>query len=133
MATFNCLRFETSLTWRARSPYLFLPGTGWPDYTRRHWIPFSSPLTTRRATAVVFDPASTWVRLKSSSHWVGVNSQKIPFPSLPQQFRIYISQEQGGLVITPGTGFSFSHLLRLTGLRWRYSTPLPHGCLILAA
>jgi hypothetical protein len=133
MTIFNCLRFETPLTWRARSPYLYLPGTGWPGYTPRNWILFSSPPTTRRATAVVFHPASTRVCLRSSSHRVGVNSQKTPFPSLPQQFRIYISQEQDGPVITPGTGFSFSILLRLTGSRWRYSTPLQRGCLILAA
>jgi hypothetical protein len=34
--------------------------------------------------------------------------------------RIYIPQEQVGLVITPGTGFHFCRLLRLPGLR-------PHG------
>jgi hypothetical protein len=30
------------------------PGTGWPSYTPGHWVPFLSPLTTRRATVVVF-------------------------------------------------------------------------------
>jgi hypothetical protein len=25
-------------TWRARSPYLYLPGTGWPSYNPRHWF-----------------------------------------------------------------------------------------------
>jgi hypothetical protein len=25
---------------RARSPYLYPPGTGWPGYTPRHWVPF---------------------------------------------------------------------------------------------
>jgi hypothetical protein len=30
--------------------------------------------------------------------------------------RIYISQEQGGLVIAPDTGFPFCRLLRLAGL-----------------
>jgi hypothetical protein len=29
-----------SPTWRARSPYLYPPGTGWPSYTPRHWVPF---------------------------------------------------------------------------------------------
>jgi hypothetical protein len=43
--TFYCLRFETPLTWRTRSPYLYPPGTGWP----RHRVPFPSPSTTRRA------------------------------------------------------------------------------------
>jgi hypothetical protein len=57
---FYCHRLETPPTWRARSPYLYPPGTGWPSYT-------------------------------------------------------------------PGTGFPFPRLLRLAGLRWRYSTPPPHG------
>jgi hypothetical protein len=46
-------------TWRARSLYLYPPETGWPSYTPRHWVPFSSPPTTCRATVEVFDPAST--------------------------------------------------------------------------
>jgi hypothetical protein len=28
------------------------------NYTPRHWVPFSSPSTTRRATVEVFDPTS---------------------------------------------------------------------------
>jgi hypothetical protein len=38
---------------------------------------------------------------------------------------IYILQEQGGPAITPGTGFPFRRLLRLAGLRWRYSDQPP--------
>jgi hypothetical protein len=34
---------------------------------------------------------------------------------------IYIPKEQGGPVITPGTGYAFHRLLWLTGLQWRYS------------
>jgi hypothetical protein len=45
--------------WRARSPYLYPPGTGWPSYTPRHWVPFLSPPTTRRAAVEVFEPVST--------------------------------------------------------------------------
>jgi hypothetical protein len=30
------------------------PGRGWPRYTPRYWVPFPSPLTTRRATVEVF-------------------------------------------------------------------------------
>jgi hypothetical protein len=33
----------------------------------------------------------------------------------------------------PGTGFPFRRPLRPGGLRWRYTTPPPHGFLILAA
>jgi hypothetical protein len=59
MTTFYCLTFNISQIWRARFPYLYPPGTGWSDYTPRHWVPLSSPPTTRRATVEVFDPAST--------------------------------------------------------------------------
>jgi hypothetical protein len=60
MTTFYCLRIEIHPTWRARSPYLYPPGTRRPGYTPRPWVPFSSPPTIRRATVEVFDPASTW-------------------------------------------------------------------------
>jgi hypothetical protein len=53
-----CLKFETPSTWRAWSPYLYPPGTGWPSCNPRHWVPFSSPPTTRMAVEV-FEPAST--------------------------------------------------------------------------
>jgi hypothetical protein len=33
MTIFYCFKFETPPTWRARSPYLYPPGTGWPSYT----------------------------------------------------------------------------------------------------
>jgi hypothetical protein len=59
MTTFYCLRFETSPTQSARYPYVYPPGTGWPDYTSRHWVPFSSSSATRRATVEAFEPAST--------------------------------------------------------------------------
>jgi hypothetical protein len=38
---------------------IYPPGTEWPSYTPRHWVPFSSPSTTRRATVEVFEPSST--------------------------------------------------------------------------
>jgi hypothetical protein len=40
-------------------PVFISPGTGWPSYTPRHWVPFSSPPTTRRAAVEVFEPSST--------------------------------------------------------------------------
>jgi hypothetical protein len=45
---------ETPPTWRARFPYSYPPGTGWPSYTPGHWVPFTSSLMTRRATVEVF-------------------------------------------------------------------------------
>jgi hypothetical protein len=59
MTIFYSLRFETPPTWRARSAYLYPPGTRWPSYIPRHLVPLSLPPTTRRATVEVFDPAST--------------------------------------------------------------------------
>jgi hypothetical protein len=53
---------------------------------------------------------------------------EIPQPGEPEP-HIYIPQEQGDPVIPPSTGFSFRRLLRLAGLRWRYSKPPPHGVL----
>jgi hypothetical protein len=38
---------------------VYPPGAGWSSYTPRHWVPFSSPPTTRRATVEVFKPVST--------------------------------------------------------------------------
>jgi hypothetical protein len=34
-------------TWRTRSLYLCPPETGWPSYTPRPWVPFSSPSMTQ--------------------------------------------------------------------------------------
>jgi hypothetical protein len=49
-----------------------------------------------------------------------------PQPGRPSP-HIYFTQEQGGPVISPGTGLPFRSLLRLAGPRWRYSNPPPHG------
>jgi hypothetical protein len=66
--TFYGLRLETPPTWRTRPPYLYPPGTGWPGYTPRQWVLFSSPPMTRRATAEVFDPSFTrvWIHMSKS-------------------------------------------------------------------
>jgi hypothetical protein len=64
-------------TWRARPPYLYPPGTGWPSYTARHWVPFSSPPTTRRATVEVFEPLphGLWLTQSRSQSYVTTDSQ----------------------------------------------------------
>jgi hypothetical protein len=61
------LRFGTPPTWRTRFPFLYPLGSGWPSYSHRHCVPFSSPLTTRRITVEVFDPASTRLNYNSKS------------------------------------------------------------------
>jgi hypothetical protein len=59
MNLFYCLRFETPITWRARSPYLYPPGREGPSYILRHWVPFTSPAMALSITVEVFEPAST--------------------------------------------------------------------------
>jgi hypothetical protein len=56
---FHCLRTETPLTWKARSPFLYPPGLGWPSYATREWVAFSSPPTTHRSTVKLFEYASS--------------------------------------------------------------------------
>jgi hypothetical protein len=40
-------------------PVFISPGTGWLRYTPGHWVPFPTPLTTRKAAVEVFYPDST--------------------------------------------------------------------------
>jgi hypothetical protein len=44
---------------RARSPYLYPPGTGWFSCTPRYLVKISSLSTNRRATVELLEPAST--------------------------------------------------------------------------
>jgi hypothetical protein len=70
LTIFYCLILETPRTWKARSPYLYPPGTEWPGYNPRHWFPFSSPHTTRRATVYVFDPDSMQEKRLITNSWL---------------------------------------------------------------
>jgi hypothetical protein len=47
-------------------------------------------------------------------------------PNLEGQVPIFIFPGTGWPSYSPGTGFPFRRLLRLTGLRWMYSNPPPH-------
>jgi hypothetical protein len=40
MTTFNGLRFETPPNLEGQFPYLYGPGTRWPGFTPRYWVPF---------------------------------------------------------------------------------------------
>jgi hypothetical protein len=51
-------QIQDSPTLRAKPLYLYTPGTGWPSYTPRHWVLFSSPPMTQRATVEIFEPTS---------------------------------------------------------------------------
>jgi hypothetical protein len=66
-------------TWRARFPYIYPPGTERPSYNPRHWVLFTSPHTTHRATVEVFSPAYTQgyllheVKVKVTYDWQSVS------------------------------------------------------------
>jgi hypothetical protein len=103
-----------------------------------HWtpaviVPTSHPLW-RQDGSVVYN--CCWPSLAQSSSGPSpagmmtifpVSDSRCPQPSWRPGPHIYIPQEQGGPVIPPGTDFPCRCLLRLTVLRWRYSTPPPHG------
>jgi hypothetical protein len=98
---------------------------------------FHSPYVTSSLTRewvyslqLLLDLAST-VILRSDSRGTrdhNLLSQIRDSTNLEGQMPVFKSpQEQGGVVMPSGTGFPFRRL-RLVGLRWRYSTPPPHGC-----
>jgi hypothetical protein len=58
-------QIRDSLNLEGQVPVFISPGTGWPSYTPRHWVPFLSPPTTRRATVEVFEHASAWTLSRS--------------------------------------------------------------------
>jgi hypothetical protein len=72
-------RFEIPPAWKARFPFLYPPGTGWPSYNPRHWVPFPSPPMICRAMVEVFEPSSIWV--------TGQNQLTLPQPQLIYDWR----------------------------------------------
>jgi hypothetical protein len=64
--------------------------------------------------------------------YFSVSYSRLPQPGgLVPHF--YMPQEQGSPVISPGTGFHFRSLLRVSRLRWRYSTPPPRDMRVTLA
>jgi hypothetical protein len=64
---FYSLWVGTPRTWRTRSPHFYPPGTGWPSYAPRHWVPFLSLSVTCRSMVEVFELASNtglWLKIK---------------------------------------------------------------------
>jgi hypothetical protein len=59
-------QFWDSPAWRARFPYLFPPGIGWPSYTQRHLFTFSQ-----------FSPALPHWCWDSTSNWVTIASSHV--------------------------------------------------------
>jgi hypothetical protein len=84
------------------SIWLRIVTSGWFLWTRKWTFGFHKTL------------GSSWVsaQLAASQEWHSSMSE-------------WVSEGQGGPVIHPCTGMPFHRLLRLAGLRWRYSTPPP--------
>jgi hypothetical protein len=69
----------------------------------------------------------SWVRVPLDSWpFFTVSHSILTQPGGPDPL-IYIPPGSGW---PPGTGFPFRRLLRLAGLRWRYSNPPPHGVVL---
>jgi hypothetical protein len=64
--------------------------------------------------------------------YLTVSDSRLHKPGGPGR-RIYIPQEQDDPVIPPDIVLLFRRLLRLAGLRWRYSNLTPHGLSLVIA
>jgi hypothetical protein len=86
----------------------------------RGWVCRLQLLLTLASAVILMSwvPRDSWPRFT-------VSDSRLPQPGGPGP-PICIPQEHGSPVILPDTGFPFHRLLRLAGLRWRYSTPSPH-------
>jgi hypothetical protein len=130
---FTASRYETPRKWKTSSPYLYPPETWWPGYKPRHWLPFSSPPTTRRAPVEVFDPASTRhlnspAKSKSHCDWRPVSLTRgwvcLLYMLLALASVVFLRSESLGtrdlILLSQIWDFPFRRLLRLAGSRWRY-------------
>jgi hypothetical protein len=70
--------------------------------------------------SVICSVITQWSESRKTRNHTLLSHLRLPQPGRPGS-RIYIPQEQGGPVISPGIGFPLHRLLRLAGLRWRYS------------
>jgi hypothetical protein len=74
------IRYSPNL--EARYPDLYPPGTGWPSYNHRHWVPFPSPFTTRRDTVEVIRTRLHALEGQSAILW-HINSRRTKYKTPP--------------------------------------------------
>jgi hypothetical protein len=103
----------------------------WPDFyyclAFADFMLLSPSLTRGRVCNLLVQFAVTLGSKSRRTHdHILLSHLRLPQPGGPDPC-IYIPQEQGCPIISPGTKPSFCGLLRLVGLRWRYSNPPPHG------
>jgi hypothetical protein len=82
MTIFYCLRFETPLTWRARSQYLYPPGTGWRSYTPRQLF-----IALQLEPECIHTAGASSVRLNSWILCIACSSERIQRFSVVPAFR----------------------------------------------
>jgi hypothetical protein len=72
---------------------------------------------------------SFWTSVWRISHWPRTD----PYYSTSEsESESYVTTDGQSAILSPQIrDFSFRRLLRLAGLRWRYSTPPPHGIILL--
>jgi hypothetical protein len=69
------LRCETPSTWRAKSPYLYHKGKGWPSYIPKHWVLFSSCVALTVAKLKDYNFATfNATKQPQQRHWEHTNS-----------------------------------------------------------
>jgi hypothetical protein len=91
---------------------------------------FESPSLTRGRVCnlLVQYTVTLWSKSCRTHYHILLSHLRLPQRGGPGH-RIYIPRKQGSPVIPLGIGFPSRRLLRLAGLRWRYSNPPPHGSL----
>jgi hypothetical protein len=113
---------SASLSWYRAPDFFFIVCQMWvswceaPSLTRGWVCNLLVQLLLGLARAVTLGSKSGRTHNHILPHWDSSNLEdQVP--------RIYIPQEQGGLLLPPGTGFPFRRHLRLAWLWWRYSNP----------
>jgi hypothetical protein len=109
---FYSLRFETTPTWRATSPYLYPPRTGWSSFTPRHWVSFSSLPTTREASTRLHSPL---FRFSRYSYCTERQITQLPtVPLLVRELGADLIENMGLRVVTvlfPSNGYLWFRIL----------------------
>jgi hypothetical protein len=116
-------------------------GTGYPSYTSEHWVPFSSPLTTCRATAEVPPIMScraadqsfvTTDGLSVNMSWCRAHSGFVARHYLPSEgFCRKVSDERSGLHIRVRVGVVLRPTVSRPSLSWRLAPCGAHDQMLI--